>query len=77
MKRQSSCFLDRLYPIPDPFNTSEEYEKEKHLDIQSMNLPSLKAERARVRMRLLYDQNPSAWLIERLNVLEEEIKNDF
>lgn len=74
MKRQSSCFLDWLYPLPDPFNTFEEYEKENHLDIQFLSLSSLKAERARVKMRLLYDQNPPAWLIERLNVIEEEIK---
>ena len=58
--------LDFLYARPNPFTSYEEWEKYSHSDLQNMTRALLKREHARLKLRLLYDERPAAWFLERL-----------
>ena len=63
-------WLDLKYAVPNPFNSEEAGKKHRHEDLEAMRPAELRREIERLRGRLLYDDNPSAWLMERLDRLE-------
>ena len=62
---------DEFYPIPNQFNTSEEWEQFHHLDLKRLTENERMLEVERLRHRLLVDKNPSAWLLQRWRRLGE------
>jgi hypothetical protein len=57
--------LARLYPLPKPLLTIEEWQRSRHLDLATYSRDDLELEAHRVRHRLAYDHRPHPWLLER------------
>lgn len=57
--------LERLYPLPRPLQTIEEWERSRHLDLVTCSVDDLEFEAHRLRHRLAYDPKPHPWLLER------------
>ena len=66
--------LDFLYEPPNPLVSLEQYEKFTHADLRRMSRALLKRELAKVRLRLIYDDNPPFWMIERLDAIRKALK---
>lgn len=60
-------WLDATTP---PRLTEERWRRQLHQDLAWFTLPALRDERARLRLRLMLDPLPSAWLAERLRRIE-------
>lgn len=63
-----------VYPTPDPFVSLEQYERLHHFDLDRMPLELLHRERRRAALREILDDEPDAWLAERLQHLDAAIK---
>jgi len=63
--------LTALYPIPEPMKSEEEWLRSIHQDLDSMSKSDLNREYERVRWCLLFEDDPTAWLHDRLRVLSE------
>jgi hypothetical protein len=59
------AYPERLYRLPRPLATIEEWARSQHLDIDGMTPDDLEAEAHRIRHRLAYDDDPHPWLVER------------
>ena len=70
------ALLQRYYPLPDVFNSIEEYQRFRHRDIPAMDATELHRELVRVEMRLLWDDNPHIWLFERREILRQALGQD-
>jgi hypothetical protein len=57
--------LDRIYRLPNPMQTLEQWECLHHRDIAGRGTGDLERELRRVRLRLALDPRPSPWLEER------------
>jgi hypothetical protein len=68
-QKPSARFLDRLYLQPDPCETIGEFERFTHRDLHYMSLEELYREKRRLRYRLDFDDQPTAWMLERLQAL--------
>lgn len=66
--------LDVIYSIPDPFDTMEAWERFTHRDLKGLSRSALVAELARLRHRLLLDQKPVPWVVERFRVLRATLR---
>ncbi len=66
---------DRLYPVPQPLRSLEEWARWRHLDLLDCSRPELLRERARLRLRLTLDDAPDSWCLERLRALEEAMRH--
>jgi hypothetical protein len=64
--------LDALYPPPSA-SSLEQYERAKHRDLPHLARAELRRELERLRLRLLLDDGPGRWFIERLSKLERAI----
>lgn len=72
-QKLSARFLDRIYLQPDPCETIGEFERYYHLDLAALPLKGLSREARRVQLRLDFDARPTAWMLERLQVLHDAI----
>lgn len=68
-------FFERFYPIPDPCDTLSSWEHWTNRDLRALSLSELLAERERLKLRILYDPRPAPWLLERLEMLQQAIRN--
>lgn len=66
-------WLEWMYGVPDPIRSHEECERYHHRDLQGMTGPELRLDFDRLRHRLMWDERPDAWLLERLDALERMI----
>ena len=60
--------LDAFCPIPDPYETYEQWVRYHHYDVPEMTPSERRMEMEAVKMRLLIDPTPSEWLTERYTV---------
>ena len=74
MKREPGQAARLLYPVPDPFDTMEQFEKFVCRDLDAMSMPELIAEQQRVRLVLLIQPSPNAWFLKRLQAIEEAMR---
>ena len=65
-------FLDIVYPTPPNIIPDEHY---FHEDIPGMSLAQLRREQARAQQRLLHDERPHHWLLERIDRLTEALEH--
>jgi hypothetical protein len=63
--------LARIYSLPRAFDTLEEHERFEHRDLPRRARADLARERERVRLRLLLDDDPDVWLLQRMKKLSE------
>ena len=66
---RSKRLLGCLYSVPDPLKDSESRERFYHHDLASLTKAELYRERDRVRWRLMMEDSPDHWLLERLDVV--------
>jgi hypothetical protein len=71
----SQKLLDAFYTVPDPLDTYEQLWHWDHADLDSMDRSSLLAERQLLRLRLLLDPSPDAWLLDRAARVEEAVSH--
>lgn len=58
-----------IYPDPDPVQSIEQHARMNHLDLSTMDAQDRRRELDLARLRLLLDDHPSDWLLERLERL--------
>jgi hypothetical protein len=66
--RARTRWLDRLYRLPNPFDTLEGWRRAMHLDLVELSPGELENERIKVRLRLAYTPDET-WLHDRLKKL--------
>ena len=64
------AFLHFLYPVPPEMLPDEQY---FHDDIPQMNDSKLRRELGRASARLMHDQKPHEWLLDRIDRLREAL----
>jgi hypothetical protein len=69
-----AALLDTICPAASNA-TLEEYERTRHRDLPRLTRAELLRERDRVRLRLLLDDAPPHWCIERLSRLERAVQH--
>ena len=69
-RTKSKGLLDALYVVPDPLADYESWERSTHRDLQRLTEAELLREQERVRLRLVMDDKPDTWLLERLAALQ-------
>ncbi len=60
-----------LYPVPAPLRSEEDLMRFTHRDLENLSKSGIDRELERVRWRLLFEDDPPAWLEERLRVVTE------
>ena len=60
---------DLIYSVPNPWDTLEQHERYEHHDLSRVSRAELLRERDRVRLRLLLDDGPDPWILQRLDKL--------
>jgi hypothetical protein len=68
----SRNLLDHIYPVPVEGPADERY---FHTDLAEMGTGSLLHELERARMRLVLENKPHPWLIQRLELLARGLEN--
>lgn len=70
----SLAYLERLYPIPRPMLTLEDWRRAHHLDLADFTEDELRWEYRRVQNRSDYERDPAAlaWLRGRLVAIRRE-----
>ncbi|HUK57471.1 MAG TPA: hypothetical protein VLY20_12530 [Nitrospiria bacterium] len=66
--------IGEIYKIPNPLRSEEDWIKWTHRDLAALSRAELERERARLRMRLILEDRPHHWLLERLEVIEEALR---
>ena len=66
--------LEALYCVPNPLRDYESWQRFCHYDLQHLSQAELLRERERARLRVLLDDDPTPWLLERLGTLEGLIR---
>jgi hypothetical protein len=68
------AFLERIYPLPKPMRSIEEWQREHHQDLEALDDFTLQRERRCVQHRLDYetDQFVRSWLAVRLTAIDRE-----
>lgn len=61
--------LDSIYRVPDSWETLEQRDRYEHADIPRRTRAELMRELERLRLRLLLDDAPDVWLVQRLEKL--------
>jgi hypothetical protein len=72
--RSSEAFMERLYAYPRPNATREDWERQHHRDLPTLDDEALARERRRVQRRADHetDRKRGAWLTERLGAIDAE-----
>lgn len=65
--------FNRFYAVPNPFTSLEQYYQFTHIDLREMTKPLLRRELAKIRLRLLYDDKPARWILDRLEKVREAL----
>lgn len=73
MNRQA--ILDALCPLPSPNSTEEEFIQFCHKDLETLTVEELRTEQERIRFRLIFDDAPDPWFLERFKAIEEELRH--
>ena len=77
MSRQPDALVLRLvralYPVPVPTETIEEWHRARHEDLAGKSRFELLHDRDRLRLRLLLDDDPDPWLLERWHAVVEAL----
>lgn len=60
-----------IYPVPQPYDSAEQHVRYVHADLADRTRAELLRERERIRLRLVLDDAPPAWVLERLARLEK------
>ena len=68
--------LDAIYRVPNPWDTLEQRERYVHQDLGRQTRGELLREREALRMRLVLDNAPGPWLLERLEMLRRVLGNE-
>ncbi len=66
--------LELLYPLPQPLDSLEDYDRVTHRDLSRLDTASLRREHYRCRHRLNCEHDPSPWLAERLAAIRAELR---
>lgn len=71
-----AAVLQVLYPVPDPFDTLEQYRRAIHADLPTFTRDELLAERTQVKLRLLVstERDGRAWLEQRLEAVTRALR---
>ena len=69
---QSTLKLDRIYRLPRPLKSDRELRRWLHQDMQAASDVDLWREHQRLRLRLIFDDQPGSWLLERLSRIRNE-----
>lgn len=71
-----TAVLDVLYPIPNPFDTLEQYQRCIHADLEHFTKDELLAERRQVSLRLdvSTERDGRVWLEERLERVNRALR---
>lgn len=71
--RMPPPFLARLYPMPHPYLTEDDWYRYQHRDLAAMDATELRREGRRTQLRLdyEYDRHDRAWLTERLAAIRK------
>ncbi|WP_454063771.1 hypothetical protein [Candidatus Nitrospira salsa] len=72
-KESQKFILDTLCPVPHPLNTEEERLQYHHLDLTTMTSDDLKKERVKINWRIVMDDHPHPWLLERRSKIEARL----
>jgi hypothetical protein len=67
-------WLDRIYPLAQPFDSLEEWERAAGADLAAMSTAELRRELGRVRLRLMLDLNSPEWLLNWLAQLQGALR---
>jgi hypothetical protein len=67
--------LDQYYAVPNSLRSFEEWEVRQHLDLCSRTREELQLERERLGHRLLIDDRPDQWLLERLDAIDRALRD--
>lgn len=59
------AIITALYPIPDPLHSLEADRRFTHKDLDAMTEDEIIREYDRVKWRLLFDDSPDCWLVQR------------
>jgi len=70
-----SWFLDQLYAVPDWLRNDEERQRFCQEDLVDMTPDELRLERRRVEGRLIYDDAPPSWLGQRLEAIDQRLRD--
>src|SRR5215813_5546316 len=62
-----------LYPVPNPYDTQEQFDLFHHLDLSDIPLHALRSEERRIQYRLDLDERPPSWLWGRLKAVRQEM----
>ena len=73
-RSQSKRLLDALFSVPDPFENYEAQERYFHHDLEGLTAGELCRERERVRWRLMMDDSPDEWLLDRFNLVTARLE---
>src|SRR3954447_8370073 len=66
-------WLARLYPLPEPLVSIEEFYRSRHADLPGLDTAALFHERYRCRHRAMIEDTPHPCLHERLDALTREL----
>jgi len=67
-------WLERVYPLPRPTATLEEWERATHRDLGNLDRDALHRELLRVRFRLAVERRPDPWLADREKAVLQAIR---
>ncbi len=66
--------LDFFYQRPNPLHTWEEWQKYLHMDLIGLSASEIRRERAQLKYRLLFEDDPDDWFFQRFEALEKALK---
>jgi len=67
-------FCQWLCALPDGLDTLEGFSRTHHQDLLGMDRVALRRERDRVRLRLVLEDEPDQWFVERLAAVDGVIR---
>ena len=74
-RRRLQARFDALYPLPDPYDTWEQWQQREHRDLAAMTPSQLRAEQEKLKLLLLYDPAPHGWFVERALALDAILRH--
>jgi hypothetical protein len=68
-------WLEHTYPIPDVYDTHEQWQRRLHHDLTAMSRAQLLLEQRQLETRLMFDRKPHLWLLERHERVQEVLRH--
>lgn len=66
--------FDAFYCVPNGFDTLDGYQRATHEDLQHKSGAELERELDQLRIRLMFDDEADAWLLQRYQKLEAAVR---